>query len=275
MLSEEIVDRARILLELQGGKDLGFNPEQVDRFVREKMDEDVEHAGSITRFAAELKQDGLDSFERKEEYYARVHRILWEESVTGRAASPGGRVSKDGYVRPGFALFVQREAVRRQEENRTVQTTQMVLRPDGPGGEERAKRRLEDLRARIEQGEDMGELAEQAAACPPGTKGLTGFLSLAGLRANNPGVAAYLERAPIGELSPVMEFLVDGKAVGYIVVRAEEFKSPQVQPFDDPAGQRFWMKSQAERLSDIRIQVGLAKLLEAAYVWPPNLFQKS
>lgn len=274
MFSEEIVDRARILLEMQGGKDLGFNPEQVDRFVRQKLKEDQEQAGSITQFAAELKQEGLNSFERKEEYYARVHRLLWEESVTGRGASPGGRVSQDSYVRPGFALFVQREAARRQDQSRSVKATQIVLRADGPGGAERTRQRLEDLRRRIENGEDMGELSEQVGGCVPGTKGLTDFLSLQGLSAANPAVGAFLDKAEPGELSPSLEFMVDGKPAGYILVRPEEYKVAKIPPFDDPAGQRNWIKGQAQREADLRVQMGLGKLLEAAYVWPPNLFQK-
>lgn len=273
MRADEIVARAKFLLELQGGKDLGFNPEQIDRFVRRKMEEEVDEAGSITQFASELKEEGLDSFERREEYYARVHRLLWEEAATGRGAAPGGRIAKDSFIRPGFAQFVQREALRQQAGTRLVDATQAALPIDAPGATERVKKRLEDLRTRVGHGEDMGELSEQFRACPVGTKGKTGFVRLGDLRSTNPVIAAFLDKAEVGEISPVLEFFSNGKVIGYAVVRAEEFKVTPVQPFDQPAGQRTWIEGQSRRLADMHVQRGLGKLLEAAYVWPPNLFQ--
>ncbi len=273
MFNEELADRARALLEIQGGKDLGFDPAQVERIVRDQMERQTEEMGSVTRLALELKRDDMDSFERKEEWASYVNRRLWEESVTGKSPSPGGRVSRDRYVRPGWAQLVQRQAAREQSKNRTVQVTQLTLSLDAPGSEERAKRRLEVLRVRIEQGEDMGELAEQFGATKKGTRGLSDFMNIAGLRATNPDVAAFLDKAGVGELSPVLNYLQNGKLIAFIVVRAEEFKVPQIESFDDPVGQRGWIESQRVRVQDWRINDGLSDLLQAAFVWPPNVFR--
>ncbi len=274
MFNEELADRARALLEIQGGKDLGFDPAQVERIVRAQMERQTEDMGSVTRLALELKRDDMDSFERKDEWASYVNRRLWEESVTGKSPSPGGRVSNDRYVRPGWAQLVQRQAAREQSKNRTVQVTQLALGLEAPGSVERAKKRLEDLRARIEQGEDMGELAEQFGGTKKGTRGLSDFMIIEGLRITNPDAAAFLDKAEVGELSPVLDFFDKaGNLAGYMVLRPEEFKLVPVEPFDEPEGQRGWVESQRNRIQDWRINNGLSDLLQAAYVWPPNVFR--
>lgn len=273
MFNEEITARAKALLEIQGGKDLGFDPAQVERIVRDQMERQTEEMGSVTRLALELKRDDMDSFERKDEWASYVNRRLWEESVTGKSPSPGGRVSFDSYVRPGWAQLVQRQAAREQSKNRTVQVTQLTLSLDAPGSGERAKKRLEDLRARVEQGEDMGELAEQFGATKKGTRGLSDFMNIEGLRVTNPDAATFLGTAEVGELSQVLEYLKEGKLAGYMLLRPEEFKLVPVEPFDDPAGQRSWVENQRLRIQKLQIDNGLSRLLQAAYVWPPTVFR--
>ncbi len=272
MFNDELGERARHMLEIDGGKNLGFDPQAVQRFVRDTLQRQAEEAGSVTRLAADLKRDDITSFDRKEEVNDYVNRMLWEQSVTGKAASPGGRVSRDRYVRPGWAMFAQRVAVRRQSENRTVQVTQLVLTLGAPGSAERAKRRLEELRLRILNGEDMGELAEQLGASEKGTRGLSSFLNVELLRANNPPVGDFLAKAEAGELSEVLEYYDRGRLAGYILVRPEEYKLAPVEAFDEPRGQRVWIEGQRQRVSDRRIQTGLVDLLSGAYVWPPQIF---
>ncbi len=138
---------------------------------------------------------------------------------------------------------------------------------------ERAKKRLEDLRQRVENGEDMGALAEQFHACKPGTRGLTDFMPIDSLRGENPEVAAFLDTAQVGELSPALDFHDGGKMVGYVVARPEEFKSTPIESFDDPRGQRTWIDGHRERIKKMRIDAGLMELLGAAYVWPPEVFR--
>lgn len=272
MIAEEVTARARNMLQIQGGKDLGFDPEQVDRMVSRYMTRQTESVGGVTRLAEGLKREDKDSFARKEEISDYVNGKLWTESVTGLSPGPGGRVMRDPFVRPGRCLFEYREALKNQPKTRAVETTQLILtlgNPPAPGADERITRRLEELRARVENGEDMGELAELYGATEKGKRGRSPFLSLAALRKSNPEIAGFLDQAQVGELSPVLPYLQAGKRAGYIVVRAEEFRVSPVEPFDDPAGQRRCLLAYRDRLDNYRLQKGLSDLLAAAYVWPP------
>jgi hypothetical protein len=275
LLEEEIVDRARVMLQIQGGKDLGFDPELVDRMVTKYLERQTELAGGVTRLAEGLKREDKDSFVRKDEVYSYVYSKLWTESATGETPGPGGRIMRDRYVRPGRALFEYREELKNLPKTRTAVITQLLIllgKPPAPGAEERAVARLEDLRARVENGEDMGALAEQYGSTIKGTRGLSEPPLLVGLRSTNPRIADFLDQAKVGELSPVLPFIERGVQTGFIVVRPEEYKVDTIADFNTPEGQLKRMVSDLERLDKRRIQVGLAQLLAAAYVWPPEAF---
>ncbi|HUR29385.1 MAG TPA: hypothetical protein VM509_14445, partial [Planctomycetota bacterium] len=277
LFNEAINDGARQLLEIQGGKDMGFEPELVAKYVDTLLQREVEQYGSVTKLAEELKREDKDSFARRDEVFARVNSQLWQESISGRGRGPGGRAWRDAYVRPGRALFEQREAARNQVANRTVKLTQLVVdfgNPPGPDGKARAERLIKDYRERIENGEDMGELAELYGGADKGSRGLTPDFRVSGLAANYPELAAFLEHAGPGELSPVLPFTRNGELFGYMLIRPEEFKVAPVEPFDDPRHQEGWMESSRSRVARQREQIGLMELLQAAYVWPTQDFDR-
>ncbi|HUR29218.1 MAG TPA: hypothetical protein VM509_13605, partial [Planctomycetota bacterium] len=91
LFNKSITDGARQLLEIQGGKDMGFDPALVSQYVDRLLQKDAEQYGSVTKLAEELKREDKDSFMRRDETFARVHSYLWQESITGRGAGPGGR----------------------------------------------------------------------------------------------------------------------------------------------------------------------------------------
>ena len=279
MASEELNDRAKSMLEIQGGKDLGFDVEQVDRMVNRYMDMQTERAGGVTRLAEGLKREDKDSFARREDILAYVNTKLWTESVTGESPGPGGRVMRDNYVRPGRALFEYRKALKLQPKTRAVETTQLILTlgepPFAPGAEERLQRRLEELRTRIENGEDMGELADQFGATKKGQRGRAPFLTISTVRKTNPEIGAYLETAKVGELSPVLPYRQEGRVFGYAVLRVEEFKLDKVENFDEPQGQLRCLAGLKVGLEENRINSGLNDLMAAAFVWPPQNFASS
>ncbi len=273
LYNKVVVDRATELLEIQGGKDLGFDSAMIDRYVNSQLEREAEEAGSVTKLAQELKQEEKDSFARRQEVYARANRDLWSYSIIGTATGPGGRIWRDPFVRPGRALFNQREALRDQPASRMVQLTQLILsfgKPPAPGSQERVEKLINELRERVMNGEDMGELAEMYAHAAKGSRGLTPELPVAGLREKYPEVGAFLEKAEAGELSPVLPFFEDGKLAGYALLRPEEFKLAPVAPFDQAKTQQGWIEGQRQRLADERLHEGLRELLTAAYVWPPE-----
>lgn len=278
LVAQEITNQARTRLEIQGGKDLGFDPAQIVRIVDRQMKRQEEDAGSVTRLAEGLRRGELDSFDRRHEIETRVHAYLWEESVTGRGSGPGGRISRDRYIRPGRAWFDHREAEAKAVLNRSVQVTQIVLLlddPPAPGGEQRLIDRLTELRGRIEAGEDMGELAELYGSTDRSTRGLSRFLALGPLGRIFPEVAKFLSGASVGELSPPLPYR-DPKdptrVLGYVMVRPEEYRATPPPAFDQAKSQTEWIDGLRTRLDDERIDAGLAQLLQAAFVWPEQTF---
>jgi hypothetical protein len=278
MFKQAVTDRSKELLEIQGGKDMGFDAAMIDRFVNASIEREAEEAGSVTKLAERLKHDDKDSFARRDEIYDHVNSELWLRSVTGVGFGAGGRIWRDRFVRPGRALFEQRDAMHLQESRRTVQLTLLVVEignPPAPGGKERAEKQINDIRARIENGEDMGELAELFGAQKKGSKGLTPQMPVASLKANYPELGAFLEHAAVQELSPVLPYREKGELAGFALVRPEEFKLPHVEPFDTAEGQQTWIENHKRRMDWTREQQGLMELLGAAYVWPPQAFRAS
>ena len=269
--SEEVTTRARNLLTTQGGKDMGFDSKMIDQIVNGAFDRQAEEAGSVTNLAATLKSEDKDSFARREEIYTQINSELWTRSITGMGQGPGGRAWRDRFVRPGRALFDQRAALTHQGANRTVQLTLIVLafgKPAAPGSQERVQKEVEALRVRIENGEDMGELAELSSAVR-GKRGLTPQLPISNLRRDYPQLGEFVENAAVGELSPVLPYFEAGQLAGYALVRPEEFKLPPVQPFDEAKSQLEWMQRHRDYLDRQRTEVGLERLKTAAYIWPP------
>jgi hypothetical protein len=186
-------------------------------------------------------------------------------------------VFRDRFARPGRVLFEARESRDQEAKNPKVVMTQLIIqlrRPAAPGTEERIKADLEDLRARVLHGEDMGELADQYGSLGKKEvpRGVSKPIPISSLRATNPEAARFVEGAQIGDLSPVLPYLQGGELAGYMVLRPDEITTGKVPLFEDPKAQRVWMDNHLSRKDLMRTQGGLVDLLEAAYVWPPQTF---
>jgi hypothetical protein len=268
--SMEIADRARQMLQVQGGKDLGFDPALVDRLVNNFLNEQKEDAGSLSRLAEELAREEKDSFTRRDEVYSYVYGALWVESEIGKSPGPGGRNTADRYVRPGRGWFEYRERLSHLEREREVQLRQLILAIGKTGGPDAVRIRLDELRNRVLAGEDMGELAERYGATEPGTRGATGFLPLSALQRTSQEVYAFTVNAKVGDVSEVLPLNHDGKLSAFIVVRLEESRLPEVPAFEDREAQARLFEDAQRTRDRVRINRGLSKLFEAAYVWPPE-----
>jgi hypothetical protein len=121
----------------------------------------------------------------------------------------------------------------------------------------------------------MGELAELHGGADKGSRGLTPEYLVSGLSQNYPELAAFLARAGPGELSPVLPFTKNGELAGYMLIRPEEFKVAPVESFDEPRHQAGWIESSRRRVAGRREQQGILELLQAAYVWPPQDFERA
>jgi hypothetical protein len=271
-INEIIGGQVNGLLKSQGGRDLGFDPAFVQRYVREDLERQEERAGSAGLLGDQLSRWGLDSGEFHESREAGIHAHLWEGSVTGRLPGPGGRQHVDRYVRPGRLHF---EHARNQDLGLpvTVVLQELVVDAQRVGDLRDAERQAVDLRERILLGEDFGEVAVEAEAAPEDTRGMLPPLPQERLLSVE-GVAPFLESAAPGDLSEVMPVRDPQSGVlrGYRLLKLISRDRPEPPSFLDGDFQRHLTERIQEERDLAREDEALAKLRDAAYVWPPEAF---
>ncbi len=265
--------KVRALLEEQAGKVIGYDEKLVERFVADNLEAQREDAGGTIALSTELKQRNIDSFEHKDETRTGVYRLLWERSTVGLYAGPSGRLSRDRYVRPGRLFFESRDRASSLAADPIVTLHELSLaRRDVTQADlETIHAALTAARERILAGEDFDTVAKQVNSNfdPNGR--------LAPMRASRIGSMVadgveFAKTATVGDVSEILEFKLDGKQVGYLLLKLVARES-SVQ-FADHTVQDDLTKRTQGFLDDYRIGVGLSNLLDAAYVWPPESFNR-
>jgi hypothetical protein len=257
---------AREMLEEQGGHDLGFDPERVKVIVASQLERDEERAGSIAAMADHLAKEQLDSGAWRAETQAWVYRRLWSDWVTGKGPGPGGRPTNDAYVRPGLVWFEH------QRLGSQVRFTQLILKFREDRGPEPTLVLAQELRERVLDGEDMGELCEEYGSTKRGTYGASEPLLVDSLRQAYPELHAFVEEAELGAISTILPYLgPDGRPGGYFFVQVDEWLDPP--PFTERDFQRKLRAQVTRGLEDLRAMTGLGALARGAYVWPPGVLE--
>jgi len=112
----------------------------------------------------------------------------------------------------------------------------------------------------------MGDLAERYGPTRD-SRGQSEFMPVKTLREP---FKSFLSEAEIGDLSEVLPFENEGQVVGYVVLRVDEVKLPELPDFSDREDQRQFERRVANSLEQRLILEGLESLANAAYVWPPG-----
>lgn len=274
-LANEIVGRSvDDLLRTQGGKDMGFDNAQVQRIVSDFIDRREEAAGSIGTLGDELSKYEMDSGAYHQDTESYVYSSLWVRSVQGRDAGPGGRNYVDRYVRPGRLLFEYELNKGRLAREATVRLQEIAVDAALIGDTREARELADRLHRLILAGEDFGEVGVNSGLVAKETRGVLEPIEERALM-NVPGLDSFLPGARPGDVSPVLPVRTrDGVLRGFRIVKLLERDRPEAPPFQDQGFQ----KELTERIQEIRDQVrergALDELMEAAYVWPPQYFQR-
>jgi len=120
---------------------------------------------------------------------------------------------------------------------------------------------------RLEAGEDFAALAKEFSNWKPGEGG-----NLEWVTKDSPyqrAVVSFAMRAAPGERSPILE-----TPPGLAIVQVLERRDGRVLPFEDLEVQRkiedaLWTERYEEYVAGLRL-----RLLEEAYLWPPDLFRR-
>ena len=158
---------------------------------------------------------------------------------------------------------------------RQVKLTQLILVCDQHDGPEATLALTEELRERVLAGEDMGQLCEDYGATPRGSHGASKWIPLFSLKQLNKELHAAIAEAKVGDLSPVLRYEHEGKHIGYICVRVDDFQvGPLPQP--DIADRDYHRNLRArltKELEDQRLLTGLSELARSAFVWPTGALE--
>jgi hypothetical protein len=271
--SQIIQSKVRDLLEEQAGKVIGYDEKLVERFVSDNLEEQREQAGGTIALSTELKERNVDSFEHKDETRTGVYRILWERSTIGLYAGPSGRPSRDRYVRPGRLFFESRDQAASLAADPIVTLHELSLgnKSVTQADLEKIHAALAAARDRILAGEEFDVIAKQvnsdfekSGRMPPMRSSAIGSMVADGVD--------FARTAAVGDVSEVLEFRIGGKLVGYSVLKLVD-RETSVK-FADHVMQDDLTKRTQTYLDNYRIGVGLSNLLDAAYVWPPESFNR-
>ena len=267
--TREVVRR----LKAQAGKDLGFEKDMINRFVKDQIEGQKEKYKSAAKLGEMLA--GTDSAEHYATTEDFILAALWTRSVVGRFPGPGGRPYVDRFVRPGLLVYEseRREGLLQLVEKIVLQ--QLVADPRRIGSTASAKELAERLREEILAGEDFGRVAEDNECAAMGTGGVqTPYTREYLMRI--PELAEFLAHAEKGDVSEVLPYRdEEGVLRAWRVVKLLDIQREEAESFTDPVYQKQLTEGRQKELDLFREDVALSGLLEAAFVWPPEAFGRT
>ncbi len=269
VLNEQAEERVKQLLKEQAGRDMGFETAMVQALVRDDLEKRKEQAGSVSALARELDQGDFGGVELREYIESYIYAVLWERSVNGLYPGPGGRPYVDRHVRPGQLLYEFRRQGSKLDLPAMVRLEELIIVPQRGESLESVRHRAELVLTRYEGGEDFGDLALEFG--PPGRSPELRPLEESKL-ALIPEIKEFLRAAAPGEVSEVLAMTSpNGQLAGFRILRFVERQAGKAASFVDRDFQSRLTHQIQERLDTYREDQALRVLLDAAYIWPPEV----
>ena len=151
----------------------------------------------------------------------------------------------------------------------------LFIDSDAAGGAEAGESLAEDLRRRIVEGEDMGDIVlnYDASNTNKQKRGLSEPLLESRLEEVDPAVGAFVAEAQPGDVSELIRFMSKEKE-HWRIVRLVERRAAVVPSLDSTEVQKKLSERIRSDLSDWRRSEGIRKLVRASYIWPPELIPR-
>lgn len=277
--SQSVTDALRI----QAGEDLGTDPVQLNRQVNDMMRRMQEHYQGSAGMSAYLQENDRTLYEQQELTKDILHLTLWDNYITGGGAiGEGARPLRDSYVRPGYLTFTYRQCLEHPEllqviggSGPSVVLQWIFIDPDAAGGEEAGETLAQDLRQRIVDGEDMGNLVEMydPTKANKEKRGMTEPFVESRIGEIDPGIGAFVAGAQPGDVSEVLPFK-DNRKEYWRIVRLVERRPAVIPPLGSIEAQTKLTERIREDLSGWRRSEGIRRLVKASYIWPPDLIPR-
>lgn len=264
-------------LELQGGLNMGFKPEEVERSIKNLIERRIDDAGGVIQLADQLSQNSLSLNDEKKKLRRVIYRDKWKRAITGQGAGVFGRIYRDRYVRPGMLqLYYEQikdgrldaEAIGGTSALYFLQEINLGVSPVNDTDAELVRQQAEELRDQLKEGADFTEII-RAQPKPPEKDGmLPPYTWLAFARNGFPKIAAFARSAAVGDFSEPIEIVRDGKVVGWRIMKLIKAEKPVLPIFNLPRTQAALRKVIQNEMDNHRLDVGVRALRDGAYVWP-------
>ncbi len=274
-LRETFSDRVRTLLMEQGGRDLGYDEAIVKRYVDDSIQGNIQDYGGIVDLSEELRRQNLDPQVLRDMKQRAAYRELWGLAVEGRQPGASGRVNVDRYVRPGRLLFEFERTPAREVLPATVSFQNLWISVELAGSASEARAKADELVAKARAGEDFTALVREHSHSS--SKVRDGWERDATLRLVTqvyPDLGEFLAKAEPTDVSDPQPERVDGELVAFRIVSGVKRQAPEVD-FASARAQEALRERMLNNLGRYRRDRELARMLEAAYVWPEELFSQS
>lgn len=271
-LRETFSERVKVLLMEQGGRDLGYDEAVVKRYVDDSIADNIKDYGGIVDLSEELRRQNLDPQVLREMKQRAAYRELWGLAVEGRQPGASGRVSVDRYVRPGRLQFEFERTPKSEIAQVTADYQSLFISVELAGGAAQARAKAEELVAKARAGADFTALVrEHSHSTSKVRDGWDKAVQLKSMAERHPDLGEFLaDAAPETVSDPIAE-RIDGELVAFRVVSGTKRSEPALD-FNSARAQDELRERLLANLSRYRRDRELARMLEAAYVWPEELF---
>jgi hypothetical protein len=266
-------------LQVQGGIDMGFELQAVERIIASNMERRVDAAGGVIQMADKLQQGELSLNDQKTKLRRDLYRYSWERAITGVSAGASGRIYRDRYVRPGKLLMHHQllkdgrrgaEAIGGQSALYHLQEL-LFLIPSADNAEQ-VRVRAEKIYRQIVEGDDFTEtIRAQSAPEESGVPASDGMLPpLTGsnlARSGGPEIASFALSAAEGAISRPIPILREGHVMGWRIVKLIKTEKPILPVFSLPKTQAALRKAIQQEADEARRSSGIKSLSDGAFVW--------
>lgn len=201
LLQETLRDMIEEELRSQGGRDMGYPVDFLNRQVDTYFDRQTEIRGLFGQ-AEYLQEQVLSPEAAREDVTKRVYRNTWIRSQVGVDPGPDGRALRDRFVRPGAMHDAYLGNRSQFGEPARVSLQVLVILSDQAGGAEEARAYCADFREQVLAGEDMGELVRQVGAVNQASRGVLPAVETNVL--SPPEFRTWAESAEPGGVSPLL-----------------------------------------------------------------------
>jgi hypothetical protein len=257
-----------LALEAQAGEDRDADPvgleDRIDRFLAGRR-----RSQGVVDYADSLAEAGISAQGERE-----LNRSTFYQSSFRSQGKVGPRPTRDGYVRPGeLQEFYRSSAQELLGGEPSYRFQDLVVTVDQAGGVAEAQALAAELRARLLDGEDFGELHDQYGTTRMPTRGVTDLFGPESPLQDS-DVTRFGRRGSVGDVSPVLvirEQSLSGQIVAYRVLRLyEKIPGAAPPPFATDLAQEALRAWADERRDEAWLGAARARLHRAAYLWPPS-----